>query len=83
MTVELNCDVDSVYVARIASAESVERSPLGLRVPNQITENTAMASVECHYGIGWSDHGLPNGRLHVSYKVRQAPKVMTGKADLS
>ena len=42
-----------------------------------------MASVECHHRIGWSDHELPNGRLHVSYKVRQAPKVMTGKADLS
>lgn len=34
MAVKLGRDIDSDYVARIESAKSIERSPLGLRVLN-------------------------------------------------
>lgn len=46
MAVESNYNVDSDYVARIESAKAVERSSLGLRVLNQITENAALSSAQ-------------------------------------
>ncbi|MEE9276292.1 MAG: fumarate hydratase [bacterium] len=46
MAIESNYNVDADFVARIEEAKARERSPLGLRVLDQITENAALAAAE-------------------------------------
>lgn len=46
MSIESNYNVDPEFLARIESAKSSERSPLGLNILNQISENAALASAD-------------------------------------
>ncbi len=46
MAIESNYNVDPDFVARVEAAKASERSPLGLLVLGQITENAALASAE-------------------------------------